>query len=425
MKRVLIITYYWPPAGGPGVQRWLYFAKYLKEFGVEPVIYVPDNPSYPIVDEAMIDKAPDVEVVKRPIREPYKMAKVLSKKRTQQISKGIISEKDPSSVEKMMLFVRGNYFIPDARVGWVKPSVSFLRNFMQERKFDALITTGPPHSMHLIGLDLRSVLDIPWIADFRDPWTTIHYHKSLRLTKASEAKHKKLEAEVLNGADHIVVTSKTTKQEFSEKTTKPITVITNGFEITELIEPELDSKFTLSHIGSLLSERNVAVLWKALLSLCKEVPGFKDDLRISLTGVVGQEVLDSIKKYQLEENLHINGYVSHSEAKQLQHNSQVLLLLEMDKPETSAIIPGKLFEYMVAKRPILAIGPDESDIQEILIETDSGAFFTRREGEKIKDQVLAYYKAFKSGNLSVHPKGIERFSRKELTRALSELIHSL
>jgi glycosyltransferase involved in cell wall biosynthesis len=425
VKRVLIITYYWPPAGGPGVQRWLYFAKYLGDFGVEPVVYVPENPTYPIVDDAMTDKAPDVEVVKRPIREPYKLAKFLSKKRTQQISRGIISEKDPSSLEKMMLFVRGNYFIPDARVGWVKPSVLFLRNFLQERTFDAVITTGPPHSMHLIGLELKKMLDIPWIADFRDPWTTIHYHKSMRLTKASEAKHKKLEADVLNSADHIVVTSKSTKKEFSEITKKPITVITNGFEITESITSDLDKEFTLAHIGSLLSDRNPKVLWKVLKGLCEEHDDFSKDLRISLTGVVGEEVLQSINEYGLEQNLIVNGYVSHTEAKQLQHNAQLLLLLEMDKEETRAIIPGKLFEYLVAGRPILSLGPKGSDISEILSETESGTFFTPSEESDLKKRILIYYSEYKSGTLRTQPKNIDKYSRRELTRTLSGLIKSL
>ncbi|MCW5520512.1 glycosyltransferase family 4 protein [Aureitalea sp. L0-47] len=425
MKRVLIITYYWPPAGGPGVQRWLYFAKYLKDFGVEPVVYVPENPTYPIVDDAMTDKTPDVEVVKRPIREPYKMAKFLSKKRTQQISRGIISEKDPSSLEKMMLFVRGNYFIPDARVGWVKPSVVFLRNFLTERSFDVIITTGPPHSMHLIGLELKKILDIPWVADFRDPWTTIHYHKSMRLTKASEAKHKKLEADVLNSADHIVVTSKTTKKEFSEITKKPISVITNGYEITESITSELDNEFTLAHIGSLLSDRNPETLWKVLKEVTEEDTDFRKELRISLTGVVGEEVLQSIREHGLEQNLIVNGYVSHAEAKRLQHSAQVLLLLEMDKEETRAIIPGKLFEYLAAGRPILSIGPEGSDISDILSETESGAFFTPSEASDLKEQILRYYSEYKSGAFHTQPKNINKYSRRELTRVLSDLIKSL
>lgn len=425
MKRALIIAYYWPPAGGPGVQRWLYFVKYLRDFGVEPVVYIPENPTYPIIDEGMLEKVPDVEIIKKPIREPYKIAKILSRKKTKQISRGIISEKDPSSLERMMLYVRGNYFIPDARVGWVKPSVAFLQKYISENNIDRLITTGPPHSMHLIGLGIKKLTGISWIADFRDPWTSIHYHNAMRLTKASEAKHKKLEQEVLQGADHIIVTSRSTKKEFSAITDKPITVITNGYEIGETIVPKPDTKFTLSHIGSLLSDRNPEVLWEVLETLCKEQTDFRKQLVISLTGVVSEEVMDSIRKHGLEDNLRYNGYVSHSEAKQLQHNTQLLLLLEMDKEETKAIIPGKLFEYLVSGRPILAIGPQGSDIEAILTETQSGTFFSPSEKDALQNRLVEYFEAYQDGTLNVDPTGIERYSRKALTGKLSEVIHAL
>ncbi len=203
MKRALIITYYWPPAGGPGVQRWLKFVKYFREFGVEPIVYVPENPNYPLVDENFSSEIPsDIEIIKQPISEPYRFAKLFSKKKTKQISSGIISKKEISAMEKLMLYVRGNFFIPDARVGWVKPSVEFLSKYISENPVDVVITTGPPHSLHLIGMQLQKELNVKWIADFRDPWTTIHYHKSLRLNKSSERKHKELEALVLKSADY-------------------------------------------------------------------------------------------------------------------------------------------------------------------------------------------------------------------------------
>ena len=232
MKRALIIAYYWPPAGGPGVQRWLKFVTYFKQFGIEPVVYVPENPNYPLIDESLIDQVPsDIEILKYPIREPYGWARVISSKRTKRISSGIITERKPSFKERFMLWVRGNFFIPDARVGWVKPSVRFLKNYLAENPVDVIITTGPPHSMHLIGRQLKQEFGIQWMTDFRDPWTTIHYHKSLRLSKSSEKKHKRLEAAVLSECDHIIVTSPTTKREFEEITRVPIQVITNGYDI--------------------------------------------------------------------------------------------------------------------------------------------------------------------------------------------------
>lgn len=225
MKKALIITYYWPPAGGPGVQRWLKFVKYLKDFDIEPIVYIPENPHYPITDNSLVDEIPEgIKILKHPIKEPYGLAKLFVKQKTQTISSGIIPKKKLSTIEKLMLYVRGNFFIPDGRVGWVKSSVKYLNDYLIENPVDVIITTGPPHSLHLIGKELKNQTQTPWIADFRDPWTTIGYHKELRLTKASQKKHKQLECEVLQSADCILVTSPTTKNEFEAITQKPVEV---------------------------------------------------------------------------------------------------------------------------------------------------------------------------------------------------------
>lgn len=348
MKRVLIITYYWPPAGGPGVQRWLKFVKYFREFGVEPIVYAPENPNYPLVDENFSSEIPsDIEIIKRPINEPYRLAKLFSKTKTKQISSGIISKKDVSAIEKLMLYIRGNFFIPDARIGWVSPSVKFLSEYISKNPVDIIITTGPPHSLHLIGLELKKELGIKWIADFRDPWTTIHYHKSLRLNNASERKHKILEASVLKSADAIIVTSPTTKKEFEMITETPIEVITNGYDVSEIISFEMDVKFSISHIGSLLSERNPQVLWKVLSEICKENISFKNDLLLKFAGVVSEDIKKNIEDFDLNENCNFLGYVSHSEALKLQNESQVLLLVEINSAETRAIIPEKFSNILL------------------------------------------------------------------------------
>ena len=198
-KSVLIILYYWPPAGGPGVQRWLKFVKYLPEYGIKPIVYVPSNPNYPIIDESLIKEvSDDITIIKQPIREPYKFAGILSKKKSKSISKGIIPNKKSQTVlDKLLLFIRGNLFIPDARKSWVRPSVQYLSTYIKDYGIGTIITTGPPHSLHLIGLQLKKSDNIQWVADFRDPWTTIGYHKQLKLTKAAQKKHKLLEKSVL------------------------------------------------------------------------------------------------------------------------------------------------------------------------------------------------------------------------------------
>lgn len=426
MKKVLIITYYFPPAGGPGVQRWLKFVKYLPDFGIQPIVYVPQNPTYPIVDEKLNDEISDKAIViKKKIFEPYALASVFSKNKTKKISSGIIpSQKKQSLLERFFLWIRGNLFIPDARVYWVRPSVRFLEKYIAENHIDTIITSGPPHSLHLIGLALQSKLKLKWIADFRDPWTTIGYHKSLRLTQASAKKHKELEHRVLNAADTILVTSKTTKTEFEAITSKPIEVITNGYDVEQVGKQPLDEKFTLAHIGSFLSDRNPRILWKSLKELIKENAAFARDFELKLIGAVSREVLDTIEEFKLAKYTNNLGYVSHKEAIAHQRKSQVLLLVEIDSEETKSIIPGKLFEYMVSERPILAIGPEGSDFAEIITDTNTGAFFTYDEKERLKAQILDYYKLFCERKLQSHPVALQQYSRKNLTQQLANLLKS-
>lgn len=423
-KKALIITYYWPPAGGPGVQRWLKFVKYLPDYNIQPIVYCPKNPSYPIIDESLTKElSKDIVVLKQPIKEPYKLARLFSKKAASTISSGVIpKEKKQSVIEKVMLFVRGNFFIPDARKNWVKPSVDFLTDYIQKENIETIITTGPPHSLHLIGLQLKQKLDVKWIADFRDPWTTIGYHKKLKLTKASQLKHQDLELKVLNSADQLIVTSENTKREFEFKTNQPITVITNGYDTTISEKPKKDSKFTIAHIGSLLSERNPKHLWEALSELINENEVFKADFELKLIGVVSDDVLQEIYSHNLKDYTNVVGYVSHDDAIKAQMQSQVLLLIEIDSEDTKAIIPGKLFEYMISNTPILAIGPKDSDVERIIKSTNTGTYFFYEANNTLKSQILAYFNAYKENSLVTQPIGLKPYSRKELTKTLSELI---
>ncbi len=419
-KKLLIITYYWPPAGGPGVQRWLKFVKYLPDFGIEPIVYVPENPSYPIIDENLISEvSKKAIIIKRPIMEPYGFAAFFSKNKTKKISSGIIpNTKKQSFLDKMLLWIRGNVFIPDARVLWVKPSVSFLEKYILENNIETIITSGPPHSLHLIGLELKKKCNINWLADFRDPWTTIGYHKALKLSSFAAHKHKKLEHQVLNSADVIIVTSESTKTEFQSITSKPIQVITNGYDIENIGKQKLDSKFSLAHIGSLLSERNPKFLWQCLSELIYENPLFEANFELKLIGALSPDVLDSIHDFGLSKYINNLGYVSHREALEQQRKSQVLLLIEINSEETKSIIPGKLFEYMVSERPIIGIGPEGADFSKILKETNTGIFVNYDEKEKLKSTVENYFKEFLEGNLSSNAVGLQNYSRENLTKQL-------
>lgn len=423
-KKTLIITYYWPPAGGPGVQRWLKFVKYLPEFNIDPVVFIPENPNYPIIDESLTSEvSKDITIINHPIKEPYKWAGFFSNTSSKTISKGIISdEKEQSFIEKAMLYVRGNFFIPDARIGWVKPSVSFLLDYIKKEGIETIITTGPPHSVHLIGLQIKQKLGVKWLADFRDPWTTIGYHKQLRLTSASKAKHKSLEKEVLNASDQIIVTSFVTKKEFQGFTNKSIEVITNGYDDEATLEFQMDTKFTLSHIGSLLSKRNPEILWRVLSELVRDNESFSKDFQLNFIGSISEKVLKSIKKYNLSNYIREVGYVSHQEAIIYQKKSQLLLLIEIDSEDTKCIIPGKLFEYMISNRPIVAMGPKGSDVEKIIKETNTGHYFNYSDYESLKRIILEHYKAFQNKTLQSHPIGLQKYHRKALTKSLANLL---
>ena len=423
-KKALIITYYWPPAGGPGVQRWLKFVKYLPEFNIDPVVFIPKNPNYPIIDESFASEvSKDITIINHPINEPYKWAGFFSNKSSKTISKGIISEEQEQSfIEKVMLYVRGNFFIPDARIGWVKPSVSFLLDYIKKEGIETIITTGPPHSVHLIGLQLKQKLKVKWLADFRDPWTTIGYHKQLKLTSASKAKHKSFEKQVLNSSNQIIVTSFVTKQEFQNMTNKPIEVITNGYDDDAAVDFIMDTKFTLSHIGSLLSKRNPEILWRVLNELISENDDFSKDFQLNFIGSISKKVLESIKNFNLSNYINEVGYLSHKEAIINQKKSQLLLLIEIDSEDTKCIIPGKLFEYMVSNRPIVAIGPKDSDVEKIIKETNTGHYFNYSDYESLKRIILEHYKAFQNKTLQSHPIGLQKYHRKALTKSLANLL---
>jgi len=423
-KKVLIITYYWPPAGGPGVQRWLKFVKYLPEFNIEPIVFIPENPNYPLIDESLVaEVSNNVTIIKHAINEPYKWARFLSKKSSKTISKGIISEhKKQSLVEKLMLYIRGNFFIPDARVGWVEPSVNYLSDYIKKESIHTIITTGPPHSVHLIGFKLKEILGIKWLADFRDPWTTIGYHKQLKLTKKSKAKHKALEDQVLNAADQIIVTSLNTKKEFEAITSQPIEVITNGYDDESIVNFEMDSKFTISHIGSLLSKRNPKNFWKILGDLVEENPEFAKDFQLRFVGVVSEKILDFLYDIGLSDYIDNVGYVSHKESIVFQKKSQIILLVEIDSDDTKCIIPGKLFEYIVSGRPIISIGPKDTDVEKIIKETNTGNYFNYDDYESLKRIILEHYKAFQNSELQSHPMGLQMYHRKVLAQSLSKIL---
>ena len=426
-KKILIISYYWPPSGGPGVQRWLKFVKYLPEFGWEPTVFIPENPSYPIIDESLENEvSKDLKIIKTKIWEPYQIAEFFGKDNKKFKAGQFDVGENQSLKSKLSIWVRGNFFIPDARVFWVNPSVKFLRKYLKENHFDALVTTGPPHSMHLIGLNLKKEFpNLKWIADFRDPWTEISYYQHLKLTKSADQKHRNLEEKVFENADVTLATSYSDAENFKKKGANAI-CITNGFDVenqeprTENLEPSI--KFTLSYIGVLEQLRNPEVLWMVLNDLIKENKDFRKDFELKFVGRTDDKILEKIENSELKNSVRNLGYLSHSEANLEMQNSDLLLITNFPEDKSKGIIPGKIFEYLATKKQIISFGPKDSDVKKILEETNAGKHFSYDDSELVKSFILEKFKEWKSGNLSSKTQNIDQFSRKNLTKKLAEIL---
>jgi len=426
-KKILIITYYWPPAGGPGVQRWLKFAKYLPDFGWKPIIYTPENPSYPLLDESLLKDVPEnLEIVKTKIWEPYQLAEKLNKSNKKFKAGQFDVGKNQSWKSKLSIWIRGNFFIPDARVFWVKPSVKFLEQYLKENKIDVVVTSGPPHSLHLIGLDLKKKLPhLKWIADFRDPWTEISYYKHLKLTKSSDKKHRQLESDVFKTADITLATSYTDAENFKKNGAHAV-CITNGFDETDASRTqkptESQQKFTLSYIGVLEQLRNPENLWKALDHLVKTNSDFAENFSLKFVGRIDDKILHEIENSGLKNHISNLGYLSHDKAIDEMQSSDILLITNFPNESSKGIIPGKIFEYLATGKQIISFGPNEADVSKILDETQAGRHFSYNDSESIKSFILEKFGLWKTGNLIENTQNIEQFSRKNLTKKLAEIL---
>ncbi len=419
--KVLIVTYYWPPSGGSGVQRWLKFVKYLHEFGIEAIVYTVANPSYAITDASLANEIPkNVAVLKQPIWEPNNVLHRFRKNATKE-SAGFLNP-NPSFLGKLLQYIRANYFIPDARRFWVKPSVKFLTTYLQKNSVDAIITSGPPHSLHLIGLELKKKLAVNWLADFRDPWTEIDYFEHLPLTKRARSLHYSLEKEVLETSDAVLVVGKTMKKKF-EQFSSSIHVLTNGFDTEEAAKGvALDTRFSITHIGLMNADRNPHVFWRALKEITEEYTSFANDYEVQLVGKIAAEVKDSIRELELQ-NVREIGYLPHKEVEVYQSRSQVLLLAVNNVKSAKGILTGKIFEYLQAKRPILAVGPTDGDLAEVIAETNAGVLVDFDDVASMKAALLQMYDLYKGEGLKVHSKNIQQYHRKNITKKLSEIIN--
>jgi len=418
--KVLIITYYWPPAGGSGVQRWLKFVKYLQGFNIQPIVYTISNPRYPTIDDSLLNEIPEnIEVLKHPIWEPTDL---LFWKRELQQEGGISN----ASKNSFLSFIRGNFFIPDPKLFWIKPSVKYLQSYLNKNDVDVIISTGPPHSMHLIAEKLHQKNDVKWLADFRDPWSDIYYNKDFKELSFVKNRNKKLEKSVLKKADCVLTVSNALKKEFSKYANR-VEVVTNGFD-DDFLEPSkvlLDEKFTISYIGLLPKQSNPENLFRVLQLLCSQHKDFEKDLQLNFIGDISDVVKTAVCNNKLKENTRFIDYVDHTKAIEYQQKAQVLLLLIPNVKKCKGILTGKLFEYLSAKRPILAIGPEDGDLADVIEDTNAGIIVDFDNDDKLSSEILKLYHQYKKGNLEVDSKNTNKYHRKELTKKVAFIINSL
>jgi glycosyltransferase involved in cell wall biosynthesis len=423
MKKVLIITYYWPPSGGSGVQRWLKFTKYLPKYNWQPIIYTPENPYFEVKDQALLNDIPsEAKIWKTPIWEPYALKDKLFGKGSESQSAGVITNKK-SLKNKVFNWVRGNVFIPDPKIYWVKPSVKVLLKKMLEEDIHHIITTGPPHSMHLIGLGLKKAMPIlKWIADFRDPWSELDLLNEFQLNNSSMKKHKDLEREVLQTADVTLTVSETWVKVLKRLGGNRVELITNGYDADDFeLKSKTNDKFIIGHYGLLNHLRNPKNLWKSLNSLCEENTEFNGRLEIHLSGNIDNEVIAEIESYYfLKGKVKQLGYLSHAQVLEQYNQVDVLLLLLFNSKSGIGNYPGKIFEYFAAKKTILAFGPISSDAERLIKNTNRGKYFSY-DDTNLKIDILDLFN--NPNNFDFE--NMESFSREKLTYDLSNLLNNL
>jgi hypothetical protein len=428
-NKVLIIAYYWPPSGGSGVQRWLKFVKYLPQFGWKPYVFTPENPSFAIRDESLIKDVPDeAEVIHFPIWEPYESFFKLGnlfKQKTSAKPTDLVSTSGQSAFQRISTFIRANFLIPDPRVFWVRPSVKFLHDFLRDNQIRTIVTTGPPHSLHLIGHRLKKKdPSLRWLADFRDPWSEWGLLDSLKVSTPVRAIHKKLEAKILKNADHVITITPFYVRRFEALSGCKIALLTNGYDEDDfhslLLEPT--NQFVIRHVGIVNEKCDPRPFMLAVENAMRLNAEFAAKMRIDFVGevhpafrafVVARPGLNAVVTFTPS--------IPHKQLISLYGKSSLLLLILTGYKDAEGYMPGKLFEYMATRLPIFAVGPSQGDAASMLQETNSGEMIDSGDGDRITGALLSAFDFWKSGNIKKPEGKAEKFSRRNITKELIEL----
>ena len=430
-KKVLIIAYYWPPSGGSGVQRWLKFVKYMPQAGGKPYVFTPENPAFALRDESLLqDVPPEAEVIHFPIWEPYeiffRIGRVFGSRKTANPTE-VVSLKSKSVFQKLSTWIRGNLFIPDPRKFWVRPSVNYLQKFLADNAIDTIITTGPPHSMHLIGYHLKKKNPaLKWFADFRDPWSEWGFLDSIMVGKTARKLHQKLEAKVLATADAIITITPFYVRRFEALAKRKVHLLTNGYDeddFKDLVIRKTD-KFIIRHAGIVNEKCDPRPFMQAVLELLNESPSFKEKVSVDFVGDVHPAFRQFVNAIPALAAVTIfTPSIPHKQLIARYGESSVLLLILTGYKDAEGYMPGKLFEYLATGLPVLAVGPEHGDAANLLNETNAGQMIDESKTKAIRDFLLEKFEAWRDSSVENRkPSGVEGYSRRVITKQLMDLI---
>lgn len=421
-KKILIITYYWPPSGGSGVQRWVKFAQYLPKYGWDPIILTvdPKKASYFLTDES-ISIPESAEVYKTDSFEPLKIASNLIGKKNVPHS-GFSNINKKSLPQKVFKFLRGNLFSIDPRKGWNKYALKKAEELINKFDINHVVTTSPPHSSQLIGLALKKKYSITWVSDLRDPWTDMFYYNDLMKLPFLKKKEEKIEKKILDKADTVITVSKGLKEIFEKKMydASKIHIIENGYDTSDYAKPAADYKhqlkgeFKILYIGVLSELYNISSVFGAIKTLAKN----NHQISLTFVGLQSDQIKQEVVDLGLTNLVTFYPYVNKDELINYYVQSDLLLLAIPDTLDNKGIITGKIFEYISMKKPVLGVGPKDGDAAAILREVNAGEMFDYGEQTLIEEFIKANY----SGQSVKNFANSERYSRDNLTKKLVEII---
>jgi hypothetical protein len=430
MKKVLVISYYWPPAGGISVHRSLKIVKYLRSFGWEPTVLAPLDAHYSYYDDGNLKDIPEnLTVIRKRIIEPFATFKLISGRKKNESMNNIlhVRSRKQTIIDKLGIWIRANFFIPDARALWIGPSVRYLRRYLKKNPVDVLFADGPPHTNNVIAMKVSKKTGIPYLADFQDPWTQVDYYELFPFTRWADKKHRKLEQAVFRQASRITIASPSWKKELEKIGARNVEVLYWGYDDDDYVNlvPEKDPSFSITHMGLMGFDRNPQTLFRILNELIDEIPGFKSDLKLKLIGQTDYSIKKSIKNFNLEDVTINYGIINRSRALNISSGSSLLLLLLNQAKNAKGRLPGKLYEYLKIRRPILALGIKDSDAERIIKETGAGVFFEYTDYKKLKEYLILTYKKYKEDNLPDTTGNIEKYSVKNQVRKLASFFNDI